>query len=286
MSSTVDKDVAILDTAAPSSCDADTERRFGGLARLYGAAGASQIRKACVMVVGIGGVGSWTAEALARSGVGRLVLVDMDHVSESNVNRQIHALSSTLGMAKVSAMQQRIREINPECDVTAIDEFVDAENWSRLIHPGVHGIVDACDQMAAKFEMARWARSSARGASTHFICVGAAGGKLRANALDIDDLANTTHDPLLAQLRARLRRHAGAPRDGKRIGITCVFSREAAAKPVTAGGAPVDSSLNCHGYGSTVAVTASFGMAAAGWILERLSAAPRKQGAKAEGTTL
>ncbi len=254
----------------------DLARRFGGLERLYGPAGARQIRNACVMVVGIGGVGSWTAEALARSGVGRLVLVDMDHVSESNVNRQIHALSSTLGMEKVTAMQERIRNINPDCEVKAIDEFVDAQNWLGLIDPGVGAVVDACDQMAAKFEMARWARDREH-KSTHFICVGAAGGKVRAQEVGVDDLAHTTHDPLLAQLRARLRRHAGAPRDGKRIGISCVFSREAVAAPDSSSLSQGDGSLNCHGYGSTVAVTATFGMVAAGWVLERLAAPGTKE---------
>jgi tRNA A37 threonylcarbamoyladenosine dehydratase len=255
--------------AAPAEVDID--RRFGGLARLYGPEGARRIRQASVMVVGIGGVGSWTAEALARSGVGSLVLVDMDHVSESNVNRQIHALSSTLGMEKVTAMQERIQNINPECEVRAIDEFVDAQNWSGLIDPSISAVVDACDQMAAKFEMARWARHRDH-RSTHFICVGAAGGKLHAHQVDIDDLARTTHDPLLAQLRARLRRHAGAPREGKRIGIPCVFSREAVATPNSSSFRQDDGSLNCHGYGSTVAVTATFGMVAAGWVLERLAA--------------
>ena len=108
---------------------ADLERRFGSLARLYGVEGAAKIRAAHVVVVGIGGVGSWAAEALARSGVARLTLIDLDHISESNINRQIHALGSTLGQSKVEAMRERISDINPDCQVICIEEFVDAENW-------------------------------------------------------------------------------------------------------------------------------------------------------------
>ena len=119
--------------SVPAQESADLQRRFGGLQRLYGVAGAQRIRAAHVAVIGIGGVGSWAAEALARSGVGRLTLIDMDHVAESNVNRQIHALSTTLGQAKVRAMAERIALINPECRVDCIEEFVDPANWPTIV---------------------------------------------------------------------------------------------------------------------------------------------------------
>ena len=178
---------------------AQQDRRFGGLERLYGREPAARIRQAHVVVVGIGGVGSWAAEALARSGVGRLTLIDMDHVSESNVNRQIQALSSTLGMAKISAMQERISQINPDCQVQGIDDFVTLDNWPQLLPEGVHAVIDACDQVQAKLAMAQWARST----DAIFISVGAAGGKKSAEKVCLGDLSSATHDPLLAQLRYR-----------------------------------------------------------------------------------
>ncbi|MEY3793225.1 MAG: hypothetical protein RLZZ521_553 [Pseudomonadota bacterium] len=132
-------------------------RRFGGLERLYGVTGAKKIREAHIAVVGIGGVGSWAVEALARSGVGKLTLIDFDHIAESNINRQIHALDETLGMSKVLAMQQRIAHINPQCVVECIDEFVTPENWPTVLHTTVNAVIDACDQIKAKTAMAAWA---------------------------------------------------------------------------------------------------------------------------------
>jgi len=247
---------------------ADLQRRFGGLERLYGMDGAAAIRRAHVAVVGIGGVGSWAAEALARSGVGALTLIDLDHVAESNINRQIHALESTLGQAKVLAMRERIAQIHPRCAVHAVEEFVEPENWPQLLPAGVDAVIDACDELKAKTAMAAWAR----GTKGLFISCGAAGGKRLAHKVDVDDLAATTHDPLLAQMRYRLRRFHGAPKEGKRIGIVCVFSREAVAPPDPSCAIEGDGSLNCHGYGSVVSVTATFGQCAAGWVLDRIAA--------------
>ena len=247
---------------------ADEDRRFGGLARLYGAEGAQRIRAAHVAVVGIGGVGSWAAEALARSGVAALTLVDMDHVAESNVNRQVHALTGTLGQAKVEAMRERIAQIHPACTVHAVDAFAEPGNWPGLLPCPAHAVIDACDQMAAKVAMAAWALE--RGAG--FITVGAAGGKRHGEKVEIADIAGATHDPLIAQLRYRLRRHHGAPAGGRRIGVPAVFSRESVRMPEACESpAEVDGSLNCHGYGSSVAVTATFGLCAAGWVLDRIA---------------
>lgn len=251
-----------------AAVEADLERRFGGLARLFGAEGAARIRAAHVAVVGIGGVGSWAAEGLARSGVGQITLIDLDHVAESNVNRQIHALTPTFGQVKVQAMRERIGQIHPACVVHAVEDFVAPTNWPQLLPAPVHAVIDACDQVSAKLAMAAWARE--RGLC--FVTVGAAGGKRHGERVEVADLAEVTHDPLLAQLRYRLRRQHGAPTGGKRLGVTAVFSRESVRLP-EACEAPqqVDSSLNCHGYGSSVAVTATFGLCAAGWVLDRLS---------------
>ena len=154
-------------------------RRFGGLERLYGVVGAKKIRNAHVAVIGVGGVGSWAVEALARSGVGRLTLFDLDHVSESNINRQIHATSLTVGQAKVQAMRDRIALINPDCDVQCVEEFVDPGNWQQLVPNDCHAVIDACDQVLAKTALAAWALQ----VDVALISVGAAGGSASNGAI-------------------------------------------------------------------------------------------------------
>ena len=247
------------------------DRRVTALQRLYGPEAAQRIATAHVVVVGIGGVGSWSAESLARSGVGRLTLIDMDHVSESNINRQIHATDANIGQSKVLAMQERIALIHPQCQVDVVDDFVTPENWPTLLPCKPDALVDACDQVKAKVSLAQWALDEGVG----FITVGAAGGKRLAHKVDVDDLSRITHDPLLAQMRYRLRKHHGAAKGGKSIGIQGVFSREAVAPPDASCAIEGDGSLNCHGYGSVVSVTATFGMCAASEILNFLAVSPR-----------
>lgn len=253
----------------PAVIEVDGERRFGGLRRLYGDAGYARLRAAHVAVVGVGGVGSWAAEALARSGVRALTLIDLDHVAESNINRQVQADAHTLGAAKVLALRERIAAIHPRCLVTPVEAFVEADNWPGLLGGvAVDGLIDACDQVRAKLVLAQWAIE----ARLPLVIAGAAGGKRAAQRVEVADMAHVTHDPLLAALRQRLRK-AGAPRSGT-IGLHCVFSREAVALPEATGDAEtyeVDGSLNCAGYGSTVAVTATFGMVAAGELMQRLA---------------
>jgi tRNA A37 threonylcarbamoyladenosine dehydratase len=252
----------------------DLERRFGGLRRLYGDAAYARIRAARFIIVGVGGVGSWCAEALARSGVAGLTLIDLDHVSESNINRQIQATSATIGQAKVLALRDRIQGIHPGCDVNCIEEFVDEANWMALLPPlPIEVVIDACDQVRAKTVMAAWALNT----RSTLMIAGAAGGKRQPHAVQVDDLGLVTHDPLLASLRQRLRKQHGAARNGK-IGVRCVFSREAVMAPGEVcetddlADAPTDSSLNCHGYGSSVGVTATFGMVLASLALESAAA--------------
>ncbi len=241
--------------------EADLERRFGGLRRLHGDAAYEHLRTARFAVVGLGGVGSWAVEALARSGAAALTLIDLDQVAESNINRQVQAVGATVGMAKVEALRQRIADIHPGCAVRAIEEFVEPDNWPGLIGDAeFDGLIDCCDQVRAKAVLAAWALE--RGLP--FVTVGAAGGKREPHRVELADLALTTHDPLLASLRQRLRKHHAAPRAG-RMGVACVFSREPVHLPVQAEGeaCDVDGSLNCHGYGSSVTVTATFGLCAA-----------------------
>ena len=247
----------------------DAERRFGGLRRLHGVSAYEALRAARVAVVGVGGVGSWTAEALARSGVARLVLIDLDNIAESNINRQVHALESTLGQAKVVALKERIAQIHPECVVEAIEEFVDEANVAELLKDqDLDGVIDCCDQVRAKAALAAWGVAHGK----PVVSVGAAGGKTRPQLVEVADLSEVTHDPLLASLRQRWRQRHGGARRGK-MGLSCVFSREAVLPPqdsceVGQGG---DGSLNCAGYGSVVTVTSTFGMCAAGVILDRIA---------------
>jgi tRNA threonylcarbamoyladenosine dehydratase len=250
----------------------DSERRFGSIARLYGAASLARLAAAHVCVVGIGGVGSWAVEALVRSGIGRLTLVDFDHIAESNVNRQIHALEDTLGRAKVLAMADRIRAINAACRVAAVDAFVAEDNLAQTV-PDCDVLIDAIDQLKAKAALIAHCRDN----GLHVVTTGGAGGRTDPTRIHVDDLAHTSHDPLAAKLRAMLRREYGFPRDTKAdFGVECVYSLETMRKPLAASCNADDSvpqGLSCAGYGSSVCVTGAFGFAAASRVLARLAVA-------------
>ena len=242
------------------------DRRFAGLDRLFGLTGARRIKQSHVVVVGVGGVGSWAAESLARSGVGQLTLIDFDQVAESNINRQIHATEATLGQAKVLAMRDRVLTYAPRCKVTCIEEFASSSNWPQLLPEGVDAVIDACDQWKVKAVMSNWAVQH----RTIFISSGAAGGKRQAHLASVEDLSKVTHDPLLSKVRYQLRKEFAAPREAKKMGVTCVFSREPVAPPDASCAIDSDGSLNCHGFGSLVTVTATFGQCAAGFVMNEL----------------
>ena len=255
----------------------DDSRRFGGIARLYGDAGRARLAAAHVCVVGIGGVGSWAVEALARTGVGRLTLIDLDHVAESNINRQIHAADATLGQAKVEAMRERIAGYNPACRVAVVDDFVTVDNAAQLLAGGFDYVVDAIDAVRVKVAMIAVARE--RGLP--LVTCGAAGGQIDPTQIRVDDLARTLQDPLLAKVRGQLRKAHGFTRDPKKkFGVEAVFSTEPlrypapeAACDVAAGaaGAPGPAGLNCAGFGSVVTVTACVGMFAAARVINGLA---------------
>jgi len=249
----------------------EAERRFTGIARLYGAAGLARLRRARVAIVGLGGVGSWIAEAAARSGVGHLTLIDLDHVSESNINRQVHALETTVGAAKVAAMATRIADINPDCVVETIEDFVDAANVEALFPPGRFDVVvDATDQVKAKIALI----AHCHGLSIPIVTIGGAGGRTDASRVRVADLAQTVHEPMLAKVRKRLRTQRGFERETRKpFGIPAVFSDQQSGD---AGSTDVDereglTGLNCAGFGSSVAVTATFGFVAAGLVVDRLA---------------
>lgn len=261
-------------------------RRFGGINRLYGEQNGdtalTRLAQSHVIVIGIGGVGSWAAEALARSGVGRLTLVDFDHVAESNFNRQLHALEPTLGQAKILAMQERLALINPVCQVRCVDDFLTPENVSDLIGSDPQTkVLDAADQVAAKAALIAWCKRHGQG----IVTCGAAGGKRRGEQVQVADLSGTTQDPLLAKVRNRLRRDyafpAGPMKPNQphqaltkkfRFAVSAVYSTEPVQRPIMAAGetcAP-GAPLACAGYGSLVTVTAVFGMVAAGLLIEQI----------------
>ena len=256
---------------------ADDSRRFGGIARLYGDAGRARLAAAHVCVVGIGGVGSWAAEALARTGVGRLTLIDLDHVAESNINRQIHAADATLGQAKVEAMRERIAGYNPACRVAVVDDFVTVDNAAQLLAGGFDYVVDAIDAVRVKVAMIAVAREQ----GLPLVTCGAAGGQIDPTQIRVDDLARTLQDPLLAKVRGQLRKAHGFTRDPKKkFGVEAVFSTEPlrypapeAACDVTGGAASGPAGLNCAGFGSVVTVTACVGMFAAARVINGLAAA-------------
>ncbi|MCA1939346.1 MAG: tRNA threonylcarbamoyladenosine dehydratase [Dechloromonas sp.] len=239
----------------------EDNRRFGGIARLYGSAAYQRLRAAHVCVVGIGGVGSWVAEALARTAVGRLTLIDLDMVAESNTNRQIHALEPVFGKAKVDAMAERIAQINPECVIQCIEDFVTVDNMETTLGGGFDVVVDAIDQARVKTAMIDFCKRRKQ----PIVVVGAAGGQIDPTQIRVSDLSQTVQDPLLAKVRASLRREHGFPPQGK-FGVPAVYSTEALRYPDKGASCDVGSGpagLSCAGFGSSVCVTSVFGMAAA-----------------------
>ncbi|MCX6938385.1 MAG: tRNA threonylcarbamoyladenosine dehydratase [Verrucomicrobia bacterium] len=245
----------------------DHESRFGGLGRLLGREALERLRTAHACVVGVGGVGSWTAEALARGGVGNITLIDLDEVCVSNVNRQLHALDGQIGRPKVVVLAERIRAINPECRVEAVQEFFVASNAAELLAPAYSVVVDAIDSVAHKARLL--AACAARGLPV--VTTGGAGGKRDGTRLRLGDLGESGGDDLLRQVRKTLRKEHGFPGgEGHRYGIRAVWSTEPPVYPWadgTCGSAPEPGSstrLDCAaGLGAAVWVTAAFGFAAA-----------------------
>jgi tRNA A37 threonylcarbamoyladenosine dehydratase len=291
---------ASLSDARPDAASVDPidfERRFGGIARLYGAPALARFRAAHLCVIGVGGVGSWIVEALARSAIGQLTLIDLDNVAESNINRQIQALSSTIGQPKISALAERIGQINPYCQVNQIEDFVTPDNLEQMIGSGHYDfVIDAIDDVRAKTALIAYCREH----QIRLLTIGSAGGQRDPTQIAIRDLAKTEQEPLLAKVRKRLRAYHRFPRGDKvKFGIEAVFSMEAVRFPdlcdplqTTAagavetgisgiggtgiGGTGISSGggitgLNCAGFGSAMVVTASFGLAAAGRVLQLLA---------------
>ncbi len=266
----------------------DIARRFGGVSRLYGQDGLQRLQFSHVCVIGIGGVGSWAVEALARNAIGRITLVDLDNIAESNVNRQLHALEGAFGKAKVTAMAERIRLINPHAEVIEVEDFITADNVIQILDQDFDGIIDCIDDAKAKVAIAAFCRQK----QIPLIMTGGAGGRLDPTHIQFGDLSLVTGDRLLAKVRNALRRDHGFPKgyDGngkisaaKRksasFNIPTVFSDEPVIQPVRSPDQEADAScevnagitgLNCAGYGSSVCVTAPFGFSAASLLIKTL----------------
>ena len=265
-----------LPVLLPLTAEIDFERRFGGIGRLYGARALARFRTAHVCVVGVGGVGSWVVEALARSAIGQLTLIDLDNVAESNINRQIQAMTDTVGQAKVTALAERIAQINPFCRVTQIEDFITPDNLPQMIgEQGYDYVVDAIDSVQAKTALVAFCRARA----IPLIIIGSAGGQTDPTRIEVRDLSKTEQEPLLAKVRKLLRSEYGFPRGIKnKFDVDAVFSMEPLTTPDSADSCALDgderggvTGLNCAGFGSSMAVTASFGMVAAAHLLRKLA---------------
>ncbi|MGV6825386.1 MAG: tRNA threonylcarbamoyladenosine dehydratase [bacterium] len=245
-------------------------RRFSGTAHLYGDEGYSRLQDSRVCIVGVGGVGSWAAEAIVRAGVGNLVLIDLDHVAESNINRQIQALDGTVGAAKVQVLKERFQLINPDCQVSVIEEFVSVDNVAELLQPEFNFVLDCIDAHRIKAAVISHCRRNKISAVT----AGSAGGKMDASRVRINDLKQTEQDPLLAKTRRLLRKQYGYSSNLKRrFEIAAVWSDEPVSRRDSCEVGQGTTGLNCAGLGSSMAVTATFGLVAAGHAVKKLAQA-------------
>jgi tRNA A37 threonylcarbamoyladenosine dehydratase len=260
---------------------ADTfENRFGGTQRLYGLEGVEKLKSAHVAVVGMGGVGSWIVEALARTAIGKLSLFDLDDICVSNTNRQIHAHTGNFGKDKVEAMAERVQLINPDCEILQIDDFVTPDNVRALFTTDFDYVIDATDSVKAKAAMIAWCKRN----KVKIITIGGAGGQLDPSQIKIADLAKTIQDPLLAKVRNYLRRHNNFSQNPKRkFGIEAIYSTEqlkypsadgqvCLAKPVVDEKHSGPVKLDCaSGFGASTVVTATFGFFAASRVINKIS---------------
>ncbi|OUR62434.1 tRNA cyclic N6-threonylcarbamoyladenosine(37) synthase TcdA [Colwellia sp. 39_35_sub15_T18] len=267
----------------------DYSLRFGGIARLYGQHGAQTLKNSHFCVIGIGGVGSWVAEALARNGIGQLTLIDLDDICMTNINRQIHALSSTIGMSKVEVMCERIKQINPDCQVNVIEDFVTVENLTELMSaknmPSQYDyVIDAIDAVDIKVRLIAFCKRN----KMPIITIGGAGGQVDPSQIAITDLSKTYQDPLLAKVKNQLRREFNFPRadlakaSKRKFAIDAVFSTEQLRYPDAAGdvclakpdvneGGSSATRLDCSGgFGATTHVTATFAFFAVGRAIDKL----------------
>jgi len=260
----------------------DFENRFGGTRRLYGHAAVELFRQSHVCVIGIGGVGSWVAEALARSAIGQITLIDLDDLCITNTNRQLHALTETIGRSKVQVMAERIQQINPECTVHEVEDFVTLENIAELISDQFDYVVDAIDSVKEKAALI----ASCNRRKIPIITVGGAGGQMDPTQIQVADLSRTEQDPLAAKVRSTLRRHYGFSKSGRRFAVECVYSTEQLVYPQPDGSVCGTKSLQdgntrldcAGGFGAATCVTATFGFVAVSRVLKKMVERAQRRG--------
>ena len=246
------------------------EQRFGGIGRLYGTSALERLRQAHICVIGIGGVGSWAVEALARSGIGKVTLIDMDDICVTNINRQIHALSGNIGKLKTEVMKERVQLINSKCEVQVIDDFLSAENLAEYLNRNYDYVIDAIDSVKTKAAMIAYCKRN----KIKIITIGGAGGQTDPSKIQITDLSKTIQDPLLAKVRSVLRKDFNFSQNPKRkFGIDCVFSTQPLIFPQTEGECAVSATMNCaNGFGAATMITATFGFFAVSRVIDKLLA--------------
>lgn len=244
------------------------EQRFGGIGRLYTPDGLARLRKAHICVIGIGGVGSWVVEALARSGVGELTLIDMDDICVTNINRQLPAMSGTIGKLKTEVMSERVKLINPECTINIIDDFISPENQSDYLNRGYDYVIDAIDNVKTKASLIAYCKRN----KINVITIGGAGGQTDPTQIQIADLSKTIQDPLLAKVRSVLRKDYNFSQNPKRkFSIDAVFSTQSLIFPQMTEGCSISATMNCaNGFGAATMITATFGFFAVSRVIDKL----------------
>jgi len=245
------------------------ERRFAGVAKIYGDEAFNYYEHSHVMVIGIGGVGSWAVEALARSGIGELTLVDMDVVAASNINRQLPAMTATLGQEKIAVMAERCYSINPRIKVNLVDDYLSSDNVKEILAMAPDLVLDCIDDVKAKLALMLHCRFN----KIPLIVSGGAGGKLDPLKIRVADLSKTEQDPMLAKLRTQLRSKGICKKPKEKFGITCIYSID---NPFSSSEVCTSAGLRCGGYGSAVVVTSSFAMVAVAEVLRKLEAIKAK----------
>lgn len=244
------------------------EQRFGGIARLYGNAGLSRLQQAHICVIGIGGVGSWVVEALARSGIGKITMIDMDDICVTNINRQLPALSGNIGKLKTEVMAERVKLINPECDVRIIDDFLSVENLAEYLVSDYDYVIDAIDNVRVKAALINFCKRR----KIKVITIGGAGGQTDPSQIQIADISKTVQDPLMAKVRSALRKDYGFSQDPKRkFGVDSVFSTQQLIFPKVEGSCETSATMNCaNGFGAATMITATFGFFAVSRVIDKL----------------
>lgn len=244
------------------------EQRFGGIGRLYTPEGLAKLRQSHVCVIGIGGVGSWAVEALARTGIGKITMIDMDDICVTNINRQIHAMTGTVAQLKTEAMKERVEKINPECVVEIIDDFITPENIPEYLNRGYDYVLDAIDSVRTKAALIAYCKRN----KIKLITTGGAGGQTDPSQIQIADLSKTIQDPLAARVRSLLRKEYNFSQNPKRkFGIDCVFSTQPLIFPKMEEGCEVSATMNCaNGFGAVTMVTATFGFFAVSRVIDKL----------------